>query len=134
MLYIIWNESNNVGIPILDEQHRGIVSIINSFYYFVQTGHGEEAIKPTLAMLEHYTRVHFITEEALMRDAGYPDIDGHIVLHKKLTARTEAIVRAAGKSLDTDTTLEFLKQWWLGHIKTEDRKYMPFVIKLMGVK
>ena len=30
MLYIRWNESNDLGIEIIDEQHRGVVSMFNS--------------------------------------------------------------------------------------------------------
>jgi len=29
-LYIVWNQNNNVGIKIIDEQHRGTISTINS--------------------------------------------------------------------------------------------------------
>ena len=30
-LLIYWDASNEIGIPIIDEQHRGIVTLINSF-------------------------------------------------------------------------------------------------------
>jgi hemerythrin len=63
-LYIVWNEYNNLGIAVIDEQHRGIVAIINSLHYFIQEGQGEDVLVPTLGMLEHYTRIHFLTEEA----------------------------------------------------------------------
>ena len=62
MLYIVWNDINKLGIPIIDEQHRGIVATINSFHYFIQEGHGLEALKPTLNILEQYTCIHFKTE------------------------------------------------------------------------
>ncbi len=69
ILYIVWTEKNKVGIPIIDEQHRGIISTINSLHYFIQTGQGEQIIRPTLIMLEQYVDIHFKTEEALMWEA-----------------------------------------------------------------
>jgi len=52
ILYIVWSDNNSVGIPIIDEQHRGIISTINSLHFFIQAGHGDEILKPTLIMLE----------------------------------------------------------------------------------
>ena len=69
-LYIVWNDDSNLGISIIDEQHRAIVSTINSLHYFIQIGHGNEIIKPTMIMLEQYINIHFQTEEALMAAEG----------------------------------------------------------------
>ena len=43
LLYIVWNEKNNIGVPIIDEQHRGIVIAINSLYYFINERRANEA-------------------------------------------------------------------------------------------
>lgn len=71
LLYIVWTEKNILAIPIIDEQHRAIVSIINSLHYYIREGHGDNAMKHTLAILEQYTKLHFNTEEALTEEAGY---------------------------------------------------------------
>ena len=33
-VFIVWKNSNDCGINIIDEQHRGIVSTINTLFYF----------------------------------------------------------------------------------------------------
>ena len=43
-LYIAWNDDNKLGIPIIDEQYRAIISTINSLHYFMQIGHGDDII------------------------------------------------------------------------------------------
>ena len=53
-LYIIWNDKNNTGVPIIDEQHKCIVGIINSLHYFIREGLGKEAVRHTLNILEQY--------------------------------------------------------------------------------
>jgi hemerythrin len=134
MLYIVWVEKNNLGIPIIDEQHRGLVATINSLYYFIQEGHGAEALRPTLTVLEQYTYIHFTTEEALMREAGYPALESHILLHKHLAEKTREISQESAFHREADTALKFLRGWWLGHLNREDRKYAPYVIKKLRNK
>jgi len=134
ILYIVWSDTNNIGIPIIDEQHRGIISTINSLHYFIQTGHGDEIIKPTMIMLEQYVDIHFRTEEALMTEASYPDLEEHIVLHKELVEKTKKLSIDANRIKDSGMVLKFLKEWWLGHINKEDRRYTPFLRKLIDTK
>jgi hemerythrin len=131
ILYIVWSDNNKVGIPIIDEQHRGIISTINSLHYFIQTGHGQEIIKPTMIMLEQYIAVHFKTEEALMAEASYPAFKEHIALHQELVEKTKKLSINMTTNKDSDMVLNFLKEWWLGHINKEDRKYAPFLKKLI---
>ena len=128
-LYIVWSGDNDLGVPIIDEQHKGIVSLINSFYYCLQEGHEDEIMAPTLEMLLQYTIVHFRTEQRLMERAGYPGLHQHIRLHEALTGETRRIVQETPARQDADQVLRFLKDWWLGHINTEDRKYAPYLLK-----
>jgi len=43
--------------------------------------------------LEQYTSIHFKTEEALMKEAGYIGIEEHVSLHEGLKKRTREIAR-----------------------------------------
>jgi len=122
-LYIIWTENNNTGIPIIDEQHRGIISTINSLHYFMQTGHGEEIIKPTLITLEQYIAIHFKTEEALLEAANYPALEEHMALHRAWDEKAHLL----STHTDSSELLKFLKEWWMGHIRIEDKNYVPFL-------
>jgi hemerythrin len=127
MLYIVWRDESNLGIPIIDEQHRAIVTTINSLHYFIQEGRGLEALLPTFNILEQYTRIHFYTEEALMERADYTDLDKHIALHEELAKETKRIAREASSDKEPELALKFLKEWWLDHINGEDRHYAEAV-------
>ena len=83
-LYIIWEEGYNLGIPIIDEQHRAIVSTINTYYYFVTDGKAGAALKPTFITLEQYTKTHFMTEEYIFEQTEYPEAMSHRKLHEDL--------------------------------------------------
>lgn len=130
-LYIVWSDNSMVGVPIIDEQHRGIISTINSLHYFNRTGDADEILKPTLIMLEQYINIHFKTEEALITKANYPALEEHILLHRDLAKNAKGIYYKSDVDMDPDTVLKFLKDWWLNHINNEDRKYIPFLEKLI---
>ena len=85
-------------------------------------------------MLRFYVELHFKAEEALMVEAGYPAFEEHITLHRKLAEKTRKLSLNLNKINDPNILLEFLKNWWLNHINKEDKKYAPFVNRLMGAK
>jgi hemerythrin len=133
-LYIVWQPSNETGIPIIDEQHRGIVSTINSLHYFIQHGDAAAAFEPTMDVLNHYTSLHFLAEEALMRTAGYPYLDEHAELHNKFMNQVRSMTKYRADPDQVDELLVLLKTWWLRHINQEDRKYVDAVKKQLGLR
>lgn len=127
-LYIVWkDDSKNLGIPIIDEQHRALVSIINSLYFFIKEKKGCDVLAPIMKMLEQYTKIHFQTEEYLLRKACYPELDKHLALHKELIDKMDQIGCEASMRHDPEMVLTFLKDWWLGHIRKEDIKYVTTI-------
>ena len=122
-LYITWKTENELGIPIIDEQHRGAVATINSLFYFMQEDRGMEALRPTLSVLEQYTKIHFETEEEIMKREGYPDFEAHVLLHRDLVKQMAEVMRQAITQSDPKIVLAFLKDWWMDHINKQDRKY-----------
>lgn len=121
-LYIIWGDRFNLGIPIIDEQHRAIVSTINTYHYFTTTGKVEVALKPTFVTLDQYTKTHFMTEEVRFEQTEYPQAVEHKKLHADLTRKIKEIAVEAVHAKDFDIVLTFLRKWWLGHIRVEDLK------------
>ena len=131
-LYIMWGKKNEIGIPIIDEQHRGVISAINSLYYSIQTGDGDKMIEPTIITLQQYVKVHFKIEEELIKKAKYPYLDEHLSLHEIFVDRIRKLSIVSSKKKDSDMVLKFLKEWWLNHISQEDSKYAPFVKNFLG--
>ena len=53
-LYIVWQDKFVQDEPIIDEQHRGAIAIINSLHYFIQQGYGLKDLMPTVNVLKSY--------------------------------------------------------------------------------
>ena len=131
-LYIVWSDSNELGIPIIDEQHRGIVSTINSLHHSIKTKNGAQDLEPILIMLRQYSTIHFRTEQDLMKEANYPGLEEHLQSHRELFETTTDFSSQLGRGANPVEVLRFLKEWWLGHINAKDRQYVPFLRELVG--
>ncbi|MCL2875579.1 MAG: bacteriohemerythrin [Betaproteobacteria bacterium] len=125
-LFINWQDRNNTGIAIIDEQHRGILSIINSLYFLTEKGMSDDALRSLISdAIRSYSRIHFITEERILQATGYPDLEGHKEMHRKLSQETEHMDRVAIMENDSKPLLIFLKKWWVEHINEQDMLYVP---------
>ena len=131
-LFIVWQSTNEIGIPLIDEQHKGIVSIINTFYHMVQKKVNYHLLYSCITnTLKEYSKIHFITEEAFLELAKYEDIENHKRLHEKLTMQIDIIERKGLIENDVSPLLDFLKQWWINHINMEDKKYVAALRRTM---
>jgi hemerythrin len=126
-ILIVWEPAYNLGIPIVDEQHRGIVSTINSLCYGIQNKHGNEILRPVIGMVSEYTRIHFEIEEDFLKKCGYPNLENHRILHKELTSALSHTSKDSIWNKDPQEFLNFLKDWWINHICKEDRVFSQYV-------
>jgi len=123
-LLIEWNDVNSLGIPIIDDQHRGIVSVINSLSFFVCQNKGEYFLNTAFTMMDSYTKLHFSTEEELLKAAGYSGLEDHQRLHASLIRESFFKANESIRLYDSSIYLGFLKNWWVSHINKQDRMYI----------
>ncbi len=126
MATITWKEFYSVGDPSIDAQHQQIVGIINDLFDAMEKKSAQEVVKPILDRLVKYTFEHFKHEEEVMAAAEYPDLVEHKALHDKIRQKTLDLQENAD-FVTGHNLLAFLKDWWLGHIQTEDKKYAPYL-------
>ena len=126
-VFIAWKPEYELGIPIADEQHRGIVSTINSLYYAMRNKQGEKLLQPVIGMVVEYTRIHFEIEVAILRQCGFPDAEHHNQLHSELFDTLMRVGRKSAWDRDPHSFMEFLKAWWISHICDKDRMFRDFL-------
>jgi hemerythrin len=131
--FIQWLDEYTVGHPQLDAQHKQIVGIINDLYRILREKGGALKLDSIGNRLKSYTAGHLTYEIKLLTYAQYPDIDAHRRLHDSIVEKTAGML-ASVERREKDAAgelLRFLKQWWLDHIRNEDRKYEQFVKKVV---
>ncbi len=124
-----WKNEYSVNIKHIDDQHKGLVRLVNELHVAMLSGHGKDVLSGILSQLVSYTRTHFMTEEIMLQAQGYPELAGHKVEHERLTAKVLQFQKefVAGKAMLSMGILDFLKDWLKNHIMGSDKKYSPFI-------
>ena len=126
-IFIVWTPEYNIGLSIIDEQHRGIVSILNSLHYGMQNDFAQEMLVPTIRKIHEYARIHFHVEERLFEKYKFPKAKTHHELHKKLASNVKEIGRKCILERDPLHFMEFLKFWWIDHICNDDLQFRDYL-------
>ena len=127
-LFIVWKPEYNLGIPIIDEQHRGIVTTINSLHFGMQNQHAGDMLAPVIDMMYDYTHIHFQLEEHFLEQIDFPDAKRHHGLHRELSRQLTAEGRRSALYKDSYQFMEFLKKWWIDHICGEDLQFRNYLL------
>ena len=116
-----WSARYEVGIEVIDGQHRHLLELINRLQQELDTGNDLELLVESLRELVRYTEHHFATEERLMDEVG-ASAERHRGEHRRLL---ESLMRFTVK-LDSKTVSEsshFLQDWLFRHIDEVDRPF-----------
>ena len=126
MSKIQWQEIYTVGIPSIDNQHKKFLGMINQLEDSITAGKEivNDDIGKVLAQLVEYTQTHFADEERIQEDIQYSGRDRHKQLHKKLVEQVVSILMnlKKGRVINVYEMMNFLRDWLINHILTEDRK------------
>jgi hemerythrin len=87
---LTWNKAlHNIGIASLDEQHRQIVEQVNRIISAIKEDAGSEVMHELMDGLISMARQHFDFEERLMREHGFPGLEGHAMEHLGLLRKLD---------------------------------------------
>lgn len=131
MKKIAWDESLSVGVDIIDRQHQTWIARYNSVVDAIGSAGATAPVVSTLDFLLEYTGYHFATEEAVMREAGYPELEDHRAAHAALREAVanlgedfeeEGSTTALGEAVET-----LLGTWLIQHIRNTDQRFGAYV-------
>ena len=134
MPFLTWSDKYSVGVDAIDRQHQQLVNLINELHDAMLKGNGNDIMVPILDRLVQYTRVHFESEETLMRRAFYPGLDAHKREHETLTRQVVEFQQEVqnGRAMITIKVMNFLKEWLVHHILETDMKYGPHLAERLA--
>lgn len=127
MPLMVWSDRLSVGVKLIDDDHKRLLSLANDLHDAIVDRRGKEQLGNTLEELLNYTRFHFAREEQFFLETTYAEAATHKVEHDGLTAQVEQIqVRFnAGSPALTLEVMNFLKDWLFDHILGSDAKFGP---------
>lgn len=126
MPFVPWDQAMCLGIEEIDDQHRGLVDILNRLHD--ERDRGADVVRTTVADMGRYAEEHFSYEEERMAGQGYPDLASHRSVHQRFREQVAEFARGLELGVvDVDDVLDYLKQWLVSHIMRVDREFARFL-------
>lgn len=119
-----WDDNYKVGIREIDEQHKKLFSLMRELHEAATVGKARTIVEKVLTGVVAYTKMHFGTEENLMRVHEYPDYLKHKRMHDELVKQANELLekcKANALSISVEV-LQFLNSWIAHHISETDKK------------
>lgn len=122
---LAWRPEFEVGVAVIDEQHRELLRQMNALSMKVRHGDTNGA-KEILGFLGRYAEEHFQTEEALMARTGYPLAAEHHQEHVRFVERFAELAREVERGAHEPLSLLFRIQlgmidWVITHTTGTDQ-------------
>lgn len=122
-----WKSDYEIGVLLIDEQHRKLFEIANSAYELLRNDFyvdKYDKIIEILAELKDYTVFHFKSEEEYMLSIGYKRFLSHKVEHENFINEINNINLAeidANQDESVKDLLGFVVNWIDKHILDQDK-------------
>ncbi|NLT50189.1 MAG: hemerythrin family protein [Ignavibacteria bacterium] len=123
MNLIEWSDKENINIAEVDEQHEKFVSVANKLYKNLGS---EKRWKTEMLLKEltELTKLHFLTEEKLMKENNYEGFFSHKLEHDRFLNKLVSFTNNFEQG-EEEVTMKFLqsvKNWLINHLELNDRK------------
>ena len=127
-MLVEWGAEYETGHPVIDRDHRGIITIINRLEPLIDSEHPAE-IDRILCDLTDYVLVHFGHEETLMLRIRYPRYDEHMLSHCRFFASLTQFIYGyeTGQAGLSREIQEYLASWLVEHETSEDRVFVDYL-------
>ena len=125
-----WSSTFSVGVKIIDDQHKGLLDLVNDMFNHVSENHVDEReyFKDVIQQAVQYVKVHFSTEEKIMIRTNFPGYAEHKKAHDSFVLVVVENIKnfEAGKRFVLLDFTKFLKEWILTHIAFMDKQYFAY--------
>jgi hemerythrin len=114
----------DAGHEAIDREHQVQIGLMDTLHGAVRKAQGDDEICELLDRLLEYSRVHFLSEQVLMRLHAYPDYEAHAIEHDRMIGAMEEL-RAGWQEGRLDAPLEVieaLRHDLCGHIRRHDHE------------
>ncbi len=83
---MLWKSDYEIGIPIIDTQHKQLFRFNDELTNAVKTGLKSSAIDTLLTQIGQYVARHFAMEEKYMEEVNYPKMAEQLQAHTAFIA------------------------------------------------
>jgi hemerythrin len=137
---MLWRDKYELGIPLIDSQHRELFRRVDTFFQTVRTtvpwDQKVERVNETLEFMKAYVVEHFKDEEAYQLEVGYPSYEAHRQKHQDMVRYVlDFSEEYEVKGCDEQLMLNFagkLLSWLINHVAAEDQRIAAYALSKGG--
>ncbi len=122
-----------IGVKVIDNQHLSLFESINKLAKQISRGCGKDEIANIVHFLDKYCIQHLASEEELMIQIGYPELETHKLKHSLFIEYVKSLkkeIKSDGYSdILAHKTHNHLVHWLLDHILGDDKLIGTFLEK-----
>lgn len=124
--HLVWNEHYNIGVPLIDKEHKKLLHILNKLFDFGQKEEKSHfACQEAIKYFKDHAIQHFADEEAYMASIGYPGLETHKRIHRDfrgrmLPALEKELEQTGYSATSIHHFLGVCAGWLIGHTLMED--------------
>lgn len=124
-----WKDEYTVNVNEIDRQHKKMINLVTNIHVSVESRIDKDKLKILLNELVEYTRMHFSTEDKLMKKYAYPKFKKHHKEHKLLLKYLDQLVKAIekGKHPTFYSDYDISSDWAIIHINDHDKELAVFL-------
>jgi len=129
MPIVTWCDEFNINVVEIDMQHRKMLELVNNLHSSVEARIDKNILRNLLVELVEFTRMHFATEEKLMKKYDYPGFEEHREEHRILLQHMDDLATAVsgGKYPAFYSDYDVSTDWALLHISEYDKGLGAFL-------
>ncbi|MBI4987153.1 MAG: bacteriohemerythrin [Rhodocyclales bacterium] len=131
-----WSDDYRVGVDQVDTDHRGLLAMTNALVGNLLSDRRDN-VAAAIARLGDALDAHFLAEETLMEDAGYPHAPDHAREHRRLRQSYQQFAAMVSDGREDFRYLAFtcqrlLADWLIDHAQKSDRTLGVFLLRTDG--
>lgn len=123
----VWNKSFSTGLDLVDEQHHGLIDLINRFGKALMKSRSidDAVLQGVFGELTKYANYHFSAEENLMLEFAVESehLDMHLQQHAKFVEQVLSMWKNRGITSEAGEALhDYLCGWLAYHVLSVDQE------------
>lgn len=124
---LVWNKQYEIGIDIIDKEHRKLFRILNKLFDFGQQERKSQWVcREAVKYFKDHALQHFLDEEGYMESVGYAELEMHKRIHRNFRDTTLPALEKELESTEysedaVDHFLGVCAGWLIGHTLIEDQ-------------
>jgi hemerythrin-like metal-binding protein len=127
-MFIRWSDKHALGNVLIDTQHRMLMMLCRKLDIAIKTQQSEQTLQRIMLEVKKFAEFHFVSEQNLMHEIGFSEVDAHSRLHTALLIDLQVeLSKIRHRAEFPEDLLYSLKEWLVSHIEQEDSKIVAYV-------